>query len=90
MVITNHTELPLTAVCFKLLLADRLPPGASTPAVPILRRDAIEFQWHEDPNVPPEIWASYDFERRLGVTYSLVVAGTSHTPSFHLIADVDD
>lgn len=81
--IVNHTDLPLTAVCVKWLLANGLSPGgvSSWSNCPI--RESIEFQFAEE-GTPYEqiLWANPTFDFVGGHCYRITVAGNSSAPSF--------
>ncbi len=81
--IRNHTDLPLTAVCIKWLLAHRLAPGAESEWVNCPVGEGIEFQFAEKDTVYEDIlWAVPTFPFRGGHHYRIIVEGPPSAPVF--------
>jgi len=84
-VIVNGTELPLTAVCIKWLLAHRLAPGATSASRECPTSEEIEFQFGERESAHDDIlWARPSLGLRRARSYRIEVRGPAAAPSFRV------
>ena len=83
--IVNQTELPLTAVCIKWLLANQLAPGATSASSACPTSEDIEFQFAEQGCAYDDIlWAGPSLGLRRARSYRIEVQGPAAAPSFRV------